>query len=63
MSRLMKSARGILALACPYLAAAIGAGHDAAWQAALSLVGVNPAIAVLVGFGFAFFWTWVSSHC
>lgn len=48
---------------CPYLVTAIGFGHDAAWQAALSLVGVNPAIAVLVGLGFAFFWAWVSSHC
>lgn len=48
---------------CPYLVAAIGYGHDAAWQAALKLVGVNPAIAVLVGLGFGAFWVWVYTHC
>ncbi|CRH90213.1 Uncharacterised protein [Chlamydia trachomatis] len=48
---------------CPYLVSAIGTLHASTWQYALALVGVNPAIAVLVALGEGFFWTWVSTHC
>lgn len=48
---------------CPYLVGAIGAGHQAAWRAALSLVTVNVAIAAVVSLGYWAFWIWVSTNC
>lgn len=48
---------------CPYIVSAVGTIHGMTWAAALALAAVNPAIAILVGLGQGFFWTWVASHC
>lgn len=48
---------------CPYLVTVIGYGHAATWAYALTLIAINPAIAILVGLGEAVFWTWVSTNC
>lgn len=48
---------------CAQLTQWLGAGHTALWTAALSLMGVNPLIGVLVALGQGAFFAWVSTNC